>query len=116
MIFERMKGHFLREHQSGRYVGGQADIFSETGSARKFGLSPVESLLSGMVAGTFSVVFTCKLSDRALLCSGCRQWTFSNTVSVVSIPVFFKMVIRSPRFDASTNGGDEETQGTILCE
>jgi hypothetical protein len=54
MVFERMKGHFLKKHERGLYFG---DVPSAD-SGRKFGLSPLESFVGGMVAGTISVVCT----------------------------------------------------------
>jgi len=51
MVFDRCKLFFLCEHEQGRYVS-----FVEDHS--KWGLTPVESLIAGMVAGTVSVVVT----------------------------------------------------------
>jgi solute carrier family 25 protein 42 len=52
MVFERAKGHFLREHERGIY------LFADTTNERKFGLTAMESLLAGMIAGTCSVICT----------------------------------------------------------
>ena len=51
MVFDRCKLFFLHEHERGRYVSFVADH-------SKWGLTPVESLIAGMVAGTVSVVVT----------------------------------------------------------
>ena len=52
MTFDRCKLFFLREHEHGRYVSFVGD------HSDRWGLTPVESLLSGMIAGTVSVVVT----------------------------------------------------------
>ena len=51
MTFDRCKLFFLHEHERGRYVSFVSDH-------SKWGLTPVESLISGMVAGTVSVIVT----------------------------------------------------------
>lgn len=51
MTFDRCKLFFLHEHERGHYVSLVSDH-------SKWGLTPVESLISGMVAGTVSVVVT----------------------------------------------------------
>ena len=51
MTFDRCKLFFLHEHERGRYVSFVKDH-------SKWGLTPVESLIAGMVAGTVSVVVT----------------------------------------------------------
>lgn len=50
-VFDRCKLFFLHEHERGHYVS----FVSDHG---KWGLTPVESLIAGMVAGTVSVVVT----------------------------------------------------------
>ena len=51
MTFDRCKLFFLHEHERGHYVSFVSDH-------SKWGLTPVESLIAGMVAGTVSVVVT----------------------------------------------------------
>lgn len=51
MVFDRCKLYFLREHEQGRYI-------SFVNNHSRWGLTPVESLLAGMMAGTVSVVVT----------------------------------------------------------
>jgi len=52
-IYDRCKSYFLREHEQEKGTGVAAGS-----NIRKWGLSPLESLLSGMLAGTVSVIFT----------------------------------------------------------
>ena len=56
MVFERVKGYFLREHEHDRYIGQVSS--SASVQKHKFGLTPVESLIGGMIAGTVSVICT----------------------------------------------------------
>lgn len=51
MVYDRCKLFFLHEHERGIYVSFIKDH-------SKWGLTPVESLIAGMVAGTVSVVVT----------------------------------------------------------
>lgn len=51
MVFEKCKTHFLQQHLKGIYSFDQ-------GSSGKHGLTAIESLVSGMLAGSISVVCT----------------------------------------------------------
>lgn len=69
MVFDRCKIHFLHQHEHHRYIRGfpgsnHANVTGSSASSsapssrRRFGLTPLESLISGMVAGTVSVMLT----------------------------------------------------------
>lgn len=76
MVFDRCKSYFLRQHKQ-----------QSPGSSRKWGLSPMESLVSGMCAGTISVICTYPLDlTRAQLAvrrkhKGCRNIGFSGILA-----------------------------------
>jgi hypothetical protein len=55
-VYDRCKTHFLRKHEQDRHSAGLSNN-SET-ARRNWGLSPLESLSSGMLAGTISVILT----------------------------------------------------------
>jgi hypothetical protein len=55
-VYDRCKTHFLRKHEQERHSAGLSND-SET-ARRNWGLSPLESLSSGMLAGTISVILT----------------------------------------------------------
>ena len=55
-VYDRCKTHFLRKHEQDRHSAG---LSNDSESARRnWGLSPLESLSSGMLAGTISVILT----------------------------------------------------------
>jgi hypothetical protein len=55
MVFDRCKLFFLREHERGHYLSILPPAAQQR---RKYGLTPSESLVAGMVAGTLSVLVT----------------------------------------------------------
>jgi hypothetical protein len=65
MVFDRCKHYFLKEHEHGRYYGGQdavvkkeEDATADARKSRKWGLTPIESLIGGMIAGSVSMLCT----------------------------------------------------------
>jgi len=60
MMYDRLKGIFLKRHESGQYMSfDQGKTSTSSHSPRtKFGLTPLESLVAGMTAGTISVMLT----------------------------------------------------------
>lgn len=59
MVFEQAKGYFLREHEQGRYLDtASPNCTTEHREKHKYGLTPLESLIAGMTAGTVSVIST----------------------------------------------------------
>lgn len=54
MVFDRFKTHFLSQHE--HFMSN--DKNGTGGTTRKWGLSPLESLISGMAAGVISVICT----------------------------------------------------------
>ncbi|GKZ00065.1 hypothetical protein MPSEU_000959900 [Mayamaea pseudoterrestris] len=59
MTFDRVKSHFLRKHESLGVTTNKSGMVERNGHVLfKGGLTPLESLVAGMVAGTTSVVCT----------------------------------------------------------
>jgi hypothetical protein len=55
MVFDRLKTHFLSQNQ---HFGTSNNSGDPDNGQRKWGLSPLESLIAGMTAGVVSVLFT----------------------------------------------------------
>lgn len=59
MVFDRCKQHFLNEHDSDERTNKRKPAAAQDSwENRKWGLTPLESLVSGMIAGTVSVICT----------------------------------------------------------
>ena len=61
MVFDRCKRFFLKEHEQGRYIlstNTRRPTESSSLKSQKHGLTALESLVGGMMAGTVSVVCT----------------------------------------------------------
>jgi Mitochondrial carrier protein len=57
MVFDRLKTHFLSQNE--HFLSSNNSSKNEHGgNKRKWGLSPLESLIAGMTAGVISVIFT----------------------------------------------------------
>jgi hypothetical protein len=69
MVFNRCKSHFISTHDHGESKSEEEKEYQE-----KWGLSPVESLISGSAAGAVSVLFTYPLDlTRAQLAVSKKQ-------------------------------------------
>ncbi|GAX22067.1 solute carrier family 25, member 42 [Fistulifera solaris] len=79
MVFEKCKTYFLQQHSKGIYPIDQ-------GSSGKHGLTPLESLLSGMLAGSVSVVCTYPLDlARAQLAVLKRKQNAAHSIRFLDI-------------------------------
>ena len=61
MVFDRVKHHFLHERRPQQQQGSWGEARNDSNSSsntNKWGLTPIESLVAGMIAGTVSVICT----------------------------------------------------------
>jgi Mitochondrial carrier protein len=87
MVFDRLKTHFLsQKHHFLSSSSSSSSINEHDGNKRKWGLSPLESLIAGMTAGVISVVFTYPLDlTRAQLAVLKRHKHDSGTLSFYEV-------------------------------
>jgi hypothetical protein len=85
MVFARCKTYFLREHQRDHDAGSIVTVDHTSHHSHKYGLTPLESLVAGMVAGAISATATYPLDLTRAQLAVLRRHRHHHNLSFVQV-------------------------------